>query len=52
MKLDHGYRKSWRFKIFISGSHLNNWSETVLIILVEGQPSNIPMEFQSHLHKR
>ena len=34
-----------RFSISSSGSHFVHWSGTVLAILPEGHPSNIPMKF-------
>ena len=35
-----------RFSIFSSGGHFVYQSETVLVILVEGHLSNIPMKFK------
>ena len=39
------------FSISTYGGHLVYWSGTILAILVGSYLGNIPMKFESHLHK-
>ena len=46
MKLAKRYGRGWRSEIFSSGGHFVHQSGTVLAILVEGNLSNIHMNFE------
>ena len=54
MKSAQGYRRSWRFKIFLyfrSGGHFVFWSGMFLAILVGSHLGNIPVKSESHWPK-